>query len=155
MLFPSRFLICPWPNFTHVISLVMCEIVFNINWAIRVFSGGGADGRGGSEDVTVPKDIDLMALPQLCFPGIAQTRTPTHPHTERNTSPLRQVYGCCYEDKTYRLFSLDKTLWCTADPYTIRRVEAGQYLIIILIFWPETWKLVIVINVVFSWSHLH
>ncbi|XP_038567498.1 DENN domain-containing protein 3-like isoform X2 [Micropterus salmoides] len=31
--------------------------------------GGGADGRGGSEDVTVPKDIDLMALPQLCFPG--------------------------------------------------------------------------------------
>ncbi|XP_070767855.1 DENN domain-containing protein 3-like [Enoplosus armatus] len=31
--------------------------------------GGGADGRGGSEDVSVPKDIDLMALPQLCFPG--------------------------------------------------------------------------------------
>ncbi|KAM9353017.1 DENN domain-containing protein 3-like [Symphorus nematophorus] len=30
--------------------------------------GGGADGRG-SEDVIVPKDIDLMALPQLCFPG--------------------------------------------------------------------------------------
>uniref|UniRef100_A0A4W6DXT0 DENN domain containing 3 n=1 Tax=Lates calcarifer TaxID=8187 RepID=A0A4W6DXT0_LATCA len=26
-------------------------------------------GRGGSEDVSVPKDIDLMALPQLCFPG--------------------------------------------------------------------------------------
>ncbi|KAM4601561.1 DENN domain-containing protein 3-like [Polymixia lowei] len=28
-------------------------------------SGGG----GGSKDVSVPKDIDLMALPQLCFPG--------------------------------------------------------------------------------------
>ncbi|XP_054477043.1 DENN domain-containing protein 3-like isoform X1 [Anoplopoma fimbria] len=25
--------------------------------------------QGGSEDVSVPKDIDLMALPQLCFPG--------------------------------------------------------------------------------------
>ncbi|XP_031154979.1 DENN domain-containing protein 3-like isoform X2 [Sander lucioperca] len=25
-------------------------------------------GRGGSEDVSVTKDIDLMALPQLCFP---------------------------------------------------------------------------------------
>lgn len=25
---------------------------------------------GESEDVSVPKDIDLMALPQLCFPGI-------------------------------------------------------------------------------------
>ncbi|XP_040900931.1 DENN domain-containing protein 3-like isoform X2 [Toxotes jaculatrix] len=31
--------------------------------------GGRAEGRGGSEDVSVPKDIDLMALPQLCFPG--------------------------------------------------------------------------------------
>ncbi|XP_027142101.1 DENN domain-containing protein 3 isoform X2 [Larimichthys crocea] len=28
-----------------------------------------ADGRGGSVEVIVPKDIDLMALPQLCFPG--------------------------------------------------------------------------------------
>ncbi|XP_030014403.1 DENN domain-containing protein 3-like isoform X2 [Sphaeramia orbicularis] len=28
----------------------------------------GAEGRA-SEDVAVPKDIDLMALPQLCFPG--------------------------------------------------------------------------------------
>ncbi|TKS82005.1 DENN domain-containing protein 3 [Collichthys lucidus] len=27
------------------------------------------DGRGGSVEVIVPKDIDLMALPQLCFPG--------------------------------------------------------------------------------------
>ncbi|KAM3614824.1 uncharacterized protein V6R79_019413 [Siganus canaliculatus] len=31
--------------------------------------GGGADARGGSDDFVVPKDIDLMALPQLCFPG--------------------------------------------------------------------------------------
>nr|XP_020468528.1 DENN domain-containing protein 3-like [Monopterus albus] len=31
--------------------------------------GGEAVGKGGSEDVTVPNDIDLMALPQLCFPG--------------------------------------------------------------------------------------
>ncbi|XP_067457716.1 DENN domain-containing protein 3-like [Thunnus thynnus] len=31
--------------------------------------GGASEGRGGSEDVSVPKDIDLMALPQLCFPG--------------------------------------------------------------------------------------
>lgn len=35
------------------------------------FAGGGADGRGSNEDVSVPKDIDLMALPQLCFPGIS------------------------------------------------------------------------------------
>ncbi|KAG8010100.1 DENN domain-containing protein 3 [Nibea albiflora] len=27
------------------------------------------DGKGGSVEVSVPKDIDLMALPQLCFPG--------------------------------------------------------------------------------------
>uniref|UniRef100_A0A3Q1EI06 DENN domain containing 3 n=1 Tax=Acanthochromis polyacanthus TaxID=80966 RepID=A0A3Q1EI06_9TELE len=27
------------------------------------------DGKGGSEDISVPKDIDLMILPQLCFPG--------------------------------------------------------------------------------------
>ncbi|XP_061771718.1 LOW QUALITY PROTEIN: DENN domain-containing protein 3-like [Nerophis ophidion] len=34
------------------------------------FSGGdAANGREGSEDVTVPKDIDLTALPKLCFPG--------------------------------------------------------------------------------------
>lgn len=25
----------------------------------------------GTEDVTVPKDIDLIGLPQLCFPGTA------------------------------------------------------------------------------------
>ncbi|XP_036929418.1 DENN domain-containing protein 3-like [Acanthopagrus latus] len=37
--------------------------------APHIFAGGGADGRGGGEDVIVPKDIDLMALPQLCFPG--------------------------------------------------------------------------------------
>ncbi|XP_058502765.1 DENN domain-containing protein 3-like [Solea solea] len=30
--------------------------------------GGGAERRQGSEDLSVPKDIDLMALPQLCFP---------------------------------------------------------------------------------------
>ncbi|XP_076009823.1 DENN domain-containing protein 3-like isoform X3 [Genypterus blacodes] len=34
-----------------------------------VFAGGGAEERGGCEDLSVPKDIDLMALPQLCFPG--------------------------------------------------------------------------------------
>ncbi|XP_028281858.1 DENN domain-containing protein 3-like [Parambassis ranga] len=39
--------------------------------AAATHSQGGvaAEGRGGSEDVSVPKDIDLMALPQLCFPG--------------------------------------------------------------------------------------
>ncbi|XP_015225370.1 PREDICTED: DENN domain-containing protein 3-like [Cyprinodon variegatus] len=26
-------------------------------------------GKGGSQDVSVPKNVDLMALPQLCFPG--------------------------------------------------------------------------------------
>uniref|UniRef100_A0A672F826 DENN domain-containing protein 3-like n=1 Tax=Salarias fasciatus TaxID=181472 RepID=A0A672F826_SALFA len=30
---------------------------------------GTTEGAGGSEDVSVPKDIDLTALPQLCFPG--------------------------------------------------------------------------------------
>uniref|UniRef100_A0AAX7UJA6 UDENN domain-containing protein n=1 Tax=Astatotilapia calliptera TaxID=8154 RepID=A0AAX7UJA6_ASTCA len=32
-------------------------------------SQGLAGRRGGIEDVSVPKNIDLMALPQLCFPG--------------------------------------------------------------------------------------
>lgn len=27
-----------------------------------------------TEDISVPKDIDLIALPQLCFPGDAPTR---------------------------------------------------------------------------------
>ncbi|XP_047454775.1 DENN domain-containing protein 3-like isoform X2 [Mugil cephalus] len=31
--------------------------------------GGAAVGRGETEDVSVPEDIDLSALPQLCFPG--------------------------------------------------------------------------------------
>nr|XP_023010278.2 DENN domain-containing protein 3 [Maylandia zebra] len=31
--------------------------------------GDEAGRRGGIEDVSVPKNIDLMALPQLCFPG--------------------------------------------------------------------------------------
>ncbi|XP_041844425.1 DENN domain-containing protein 3-like isoform X2 [Melanotaenia boesemani] len=30
---------------------------------------GVPEGREGNEDVSVPKDIDFMALPQLCFPG--------------------------------------------------------------------------------------
>ncbi|XP_056142599.1 DENN domain-containing protein 3-like [Lampris incognitus] len=34
---------------------------------------------GGSEDVSVPKDIDLIALPQLCFPGGLQI---TNEHRE-------------------------------------------------------------------------
>jgi hypothetical protein len=30
----------------------------------------GSDGWGGTtEDISVPKDLDLIALPQLCFPG--------------------------------------------------------------------------------------
>ncbi|CAN9514261.1 unnamed protein product [Ophioblennius macclurei] len=37
--------------------------------AAPVQGGGAAEGAGGSEDVSVPKDIDLRALPQLCFPG--------------------------------------------------------------------------------------
>ncbi|XP_054636855.1 DENN domain-containing protein 3-like isoform X2 [Dunckerocampus dactyliophorus] len=38
--------------------------------AHHTFAGeDAATGREGSEDVAVPKDIDLMALPQLCFPG--------------------------------------------------------------------------------------
>lgn len=45
--------------------------------APHIFAGGGADGRGGGEDVIVPKDIDLMALPQLCFPG-RRTQTSLH-----------------------------------------------------------------------------
>lgn len=42
----------------------------NSNIAADIYAGGGTEGRGGSEDVSVPKDIDLMALPQLCFPGV-------------------------------------------------------------------------------------
>ncbi|XP_026226830.1 DENN domain-containing protein 3-like isoform X2 [Anabas testudineus] len=31
--------------------------------------GGGVEDSGESEDVSVPNNIDLMAIPQLCFPG--------------------------------------------------------------------------------------
>ncbi|KAM4579659.1 DENN domain-containing protein 3-like isoform 1-T2 [Odontesthes bonariensis] len=31
--------------------------------------GDVPERKGGGEDISVPKDIDLMALPQLCFPG--------------------------------------------------------------------------------------
>ncbi|XP_026172851.1 DENN domain-containing protein 3-like isoform X3 [Mastacembelus armatus] len=37
--------------------------------ATAIFTDRGAEGKGGTEDVTVPTDIDLTALPQLCFPG--------------------------------------------------------------------------------------
>lgn len=29
-----------------------------------------ADVSSTTEDISVPKDLDLIALPQLCFPGI-------------------------------------------------------------------------------------
>uniref|UniRef100_A0A7N6BQH3 UDENN domain-containing protein n=1 Tax=Anabas testudineus TaxID=64144 RepID=A0A7N6BQH3_ANATE len=32
-------------------------------------SSGGVEDSGESEDVSVPNNIDLMAIPQLCFPG--------------------------------------------------------------------------------------
>uniref|UniRef100_A0A7N6AAA9 UDENN domain-containing protein n=1 Tax=Anabas testudineus TaxID=64144 RepID=A0A7N6AAA9_ANATE len=32
-------------------------------------AGGGVEDSGESEDVSVPNNIDLMAIPQLCFPG--------------------------------------------------------------------------------------
>lgn len=35
-----------------------------------IFVGGGMENIGESEDVSIPNNIDLMALPQLCFPGI-------------------------------------------------------------------------------------
>ncbi|KAM9852525.1 DENN domain-containing protein 3-like [Aulostomus maculatus] len=37
--------------------------------AVSSVKGEGAEGGDGGHDVTVPKDIDLMVLPQLCFPG--------------------------------------------------------------------------------------
>lgn len=36
---------------------------------VIVGAGGAAVARGVSEDLIVPKELDLMALPQLCFPG--------------------------------------------------------------------------------------
>lgn len=33
-------------------------------------AGGGVEDSGESEDVSVPNNIDLTAIPQLCFPGI-------------------------------------------------------------------------------------
>lgn len=60
-----------------VLSLMIYVTLFYGILAPHMFAGGGADGKGGSEDVIVPKDIDLMALPQLCFPGIGYTGTQT------------------------------------------------------------------------------
>uniref|UniRef100_A0A668ASZ0 DENN domain containing 3 n=1 Tax=Myripristis murdjan TaxID=586833 RepID=A0A668ASZ0_9TELE len=45
-----------------------------LSQASSIFAGGGGGGAGGgggggNEDISVPKDIDLTALPQLCFPG--------------------------------------------------------------------------------------
>ena len=36
-------------------------------------SNGSSSGHAevASEDISVPKDLDLIALPQLCFPGTA------------------------------------------------------------------------------------
>ena len=64
------FLISLCPHSTQI-SLVIGVFLFYI-----ILAGG----RGGSEDVSVPKDIDLMALPQLCFPGIRYSLTCTHSH---------------------------------------------------------------------------
>ena len=65
-----------------MIPLVLCHIAL----APHFFAGGGAsEGRGGSEDVSVPKDIDLMALPQLCFPGIWYSLTHAWTHTHTHT----------------------------------------------------------------------
>lgn len=33
-------------------------------------ASGRADASSATEDISVPKDLDLIALPQLCFPGI-------------------------------------------------------------------------------------
>ncbi|MEQ2266047.1 hypothetical protein XENORESO_017087, partial [Xenotaenia resolanae] len=51
-----------------------------------------SEGNGESEDVGVPKNIDLMALPQLCFPGktfsfSVHKATPTFMHTVQPSDP--------------------------------------------------------------------
>ncbi|XP_039973997.1 DENN domain-containing protein 3-like isoform X2 [Xiphias gladius] len=58
--------------------------------------GGGAEGRGGCEDVCVPKDIDLMALPQLCFPGGLQVTS-----EQRDEQFHFLVFTDIFGNKTY------------------------------------------------------
>ncbi|KAK6327010.1 hypothetical protein J4Q44_G00026550 [Coregonus suidteri] len=58
-------------------SRVQCRRSFIKKKERPVVAPSGTGGAGSSEgatiteDVSVPKDIDLMALPQLCFPGAA------------------------------------------------------------------------------------
>ncbi|XP_031668137.1 DENN domain-containing protein 3-like isoform X5 [Oncorhynchus kisutch] len=44
---------------------------------------GSSEGATVTEDVSVPKDIDLMALPQLCFPGRGGLQVTNEPKEER------------------------------------------------------------------------
>ncbi|KAM9310249.1 DENN domain-containing protein 3-like isoform 1-T2 [Pholidichthys leucotaenia] len=53
-------------------------------------------GSGGMEDVTVPKEIDLTALPQLCFPGGLQV---TSEQTDEQFHFL--VFTDVFGNKTY------------------------------------------------------
>lgn len=48
----------------------MIGIILLYRLANLIFAGGGVEKSGESEDVSVPNNIDLMAIPQLCFPGI-------------------------------------------------------------------------------------
>ncbi|KAF7657656.1 hypothetical protein LDENG_00023980 [Lucifuga dentata] len=71
------------PEVLHVLAppFIKCEVVKPHGSPRRSFlrkkreqlpspaaGGGAADARGSTEDVSALKDIDLMALPQLCFP---------------------------------------------------------------------------------------
>ncbi|XP_012723130.2 DENN domain-containing protein 3 isoform X1 [Fundulus heteroclitus] len=50
------------------------------------------EGKGGGEDVGVPKNIDLMALPQLCFPGGLQV-SPEEKNEQFHFLVFTDVFG--------------------------------------------------------------
>ncbi|XP_061572742.1 DENN domain-containing protein 3-like isoform X2 [Cololabis saira] len=66
------------------------------NLATATQGGGVPEGRGANEDVSVPKDIDLMALPQLCFPGGLQVT-----NEQKNEQFHYLVFTDVFGNKTY------------------------------------------------------
>lgn len=53
----------------HKVSVGTSSLSPAVTWPVVVGAGAAAVGRGVSEELIVPRELDLMALPQLCFPG--------------------------------------------------------------------------------------
>lgn len=70
--------------------------------------GGAALGRGETEHVSVPEDIDLNTLPQFCFPGIWISIACAHTFTQRHIYKTRN--SCLNGNVAFRLLILAWTL---------------------------------------------